>query len=215
MPIEFPCAGCQQPLRVQDDAAGKRAKCPQCGTILEVPSGAEPDDPFDFSAAAPRSFSDNPFDAPQTVNTGGARYGRAPRSGMVTAVAVVNYISGALQLMCGLGILTFGLLGARMLQAEAAQNNMPQLNGVNLGLIVVLVGVVWLVLSIPMLLAGYGVQQRRNWGRVLSLILAGLAGLLTVLQLRALEPGGMLFSAGYAIFLFVVLLNEKYAAEFA
>jgi DNA-directed RNA polymerase subunit RPC12/RpoP len=219
MPIEFHCAGCQKQLRVQDDAAGKRARCPQCGAIVEVPS-AKSADLFDFSAepspavAAPPSYSDNPFDAPQTANIGGAVYGQAPRSGVVTAVAVVNYVVAGLQLMCGLAFMAFGLLGARMLRNAAAQNPNVQINGVNVGLIVVIVGVVWLALAVPMLLAGYGVQKRRNWGRVLSLILAGLAALGGVFQLLALNPA-VLFSAGYAIFLFVVLLNEKYAAEFA
>ena len=35
--IEFSCSQCGKQLKVQDEAAGKRGKCPQCGTALTVP----------------------------------------------------------------------------------------------------------------------------------------------------------------------------------
>lgn len=35
--IEFKCSNCGKQLRVKDDAAGKKGKCPQCGTELTVP----------------------------------------------------------------------------------------------------------------------------------------------------------------------------------
>lgn len=38
MPIETVCSGCGQRLRVGDEYAGRKARCPQCGTIYEVPS---------------------------------------------------------------------------------------------------------------------------------------------------------------------------------
>jgi predicted Zn finger-like uncharacterized protein len=44
MPIQFHCPNCQQQLRVDDSAAGKKAKCPKCETIVAVPlasGGAE------------------------------------------------------------------------------------------------------------------------------------------------------------------------------
>ena len=53
MPIDFRCTNCQKLLRVGDDAAGRHAKCPGCGTILIVPSPAA-----DFDAT-------NPFQSPQ------------------------------------------------------------------------------------------------------------------------------------------------------
>jgi hypothetical protein len=45
MPIEFQCASCQKLLRVPDSAAGKKARCPTCGTIHEVPATVEPGAP--------------------------------------------------------------------------------------------------------------------------------------------------------------------------
>ena len=41
MPIEVSC-GCGKRLRAKDELAGKRAKCPGCGTILQIPQPALP-----------------------------------------------------------------------------------------------------------------------------------------------------------------------------
>lgn len=43
MSIEFRCTQCQKLLRVADETAGKPAKCPSCGTIVQIPApGAMP-----------------------------------------------------------------------------------------------------------------------------------------------------------------------------
>ncbi|MBU0640082.1 MAG: DUF3302 domain-containing protein [Planctomycetes bacterium] len=39
--IETSCAACGKRLRVRDDAAGKRGKCPQCGAIVNLPQSDE------------------------------------------------------------------------------------------------------------------------------------------------------------------------------
>lgn len=38
MAIEFRCTQCNKLLRTGDDTAGKRVKCPDCGTISEIPT---------------------------------------------------------------------------------------------------------------------------------------------------------------------------------
>jgi MoxR-like ATPase len=40
--IEFHCSGCGRALRVAASAAGKRASCPQCNTIVQVPLASQP-----------------------------------------------------------------------------------------------------------------------------------------------------------------------------
>lgn len=35
--IEFACTSCGKQLKVKDEAAGKKGKCPQCGSMVEVP----------------------------------------------------------------------------------------------------------------------------------------------------------------------------------
>jgi len=38
MPIEFPCPTCHQQVRTPDAAAGKKGKCPNCGTLVMIPA---------------------------------------------------------------------------------------------------------------------------------------------------------------------------------
>lgn len=40
MPIGVFCKTCEKTIRVRDDLAGKRIKCPGCGQVLAVPAGA-------------------------------------------------------------------------------------------------------------------------------------------------------------------------------
>ncbi len=40
MPITVVCQSCKKSLKAPDSAAGKKAKCPQCGTVVVVPSPA-------------------------------------------------------------------------------------------------------------------------------------------------------------------------------
>jgi len=44
MAIEFPCV-CGKQLSVPDDAAGRRAKCPRCGAVVNVPGTPPPPPP--------------------------------------------------------------------------------------------------------------------------------------------------------------------------
>ncbi|QDS89412.1 hypothetical protein EC9_36110 [Rosistilla ulvae] len=56
MPIEFPCDGCQQKLRVPDNSAGKQAKCPNCARIQTIPA-SQTEEP----APAATDPSNDPF----------------------------------------------------------------------------------------------------------------------------------------------------------
>jgi phage FluMu protein Com len=42
MTIEFRCPQCHRRLAVPDNAAGKQAKCPQCGTVTAIPAAGAP-----------------------------------------------------------------------------------------------------------------------------------------------------------------------------
>ena len=58
--LEFACTNCQRTLKVPSSAAGRRASCPQCGAIVQVPGAAPP-----VSAAAAFPPSAPPPIAPQ------------------------------------------------------------------------------------------------------------------------------------------------------
>ena len=65
MPIQFSCTQCNKQLKVPDESAGAKARCPQCQTVIEIPSAASA-----MAAAAapsfaqPQSDSVNPYSAP-------------------------------------------------------------------------------------------------------------------------------------------------------
>ncbi len=45
MPIEFSCSECERPIRVRDELAGKRIKCPGCSEAVTVPEEDAPPPP--------------------------------------------------------------------------------------------------------------------------------------------------------------------------
>jgi hypothetical protein len=157
------------------------------------------------------------------------------KSGAVTAVAIVNFIMGGLNVICGVAIMIGGALGGaifgKMLgDAGAAAQAQQQMNpeqakafqqiaqgggGVLAGFAAFL-GICIMILAVPTILAGVGVMNRRQWGRILTLILGALAGLGALGNLRGL-PGtipAIIVGAGYCVFVYVILLNKEYAAEF-
>jgi hypothetical protein len=64
MPLEFPCNGCGQTLRVADEHAGKLARCPSCGAVVAAPASSP--------AAPPPAFS-APTGVPPVAIPGGLR----------------------------------------------------------------------------------------------------------------------------------------------
>jgi len=69
MSIEFHCSSCQRLLRVPDDSGGKKAKCPDCGQVVEIPgvsstgmAPAFPSGAEKIPAANP--FAENPYQTP-------------------------------------------------------------------------------------------------------------------------------------------------------
>ena len=147
-------------------------------------------------------------------------------SGAVTAVAIVNFVFGVLQLACGGcialgGGLIAGLAGGMAgelseqnpdvdPQAVEAIEAMGQVGG---GLIVVL-GIAYLLFGVLLLVAGFGVLKRQSWGRILTLVLGGVAAALAILGITSGEWVGTIANIGYAILVFIVLLNKQNAAEF-
>ena len=140
---------------------------------------------------------------------------QSPPSGMVTAVGVVNFLLGGLNALCG-GVLIMGGGLAAGAGAASAAGGEPEAAAAAtiVGGLIIVIGVVVLILSLPMIIAGVGIVKRRQWGRVLTLILRGILGVLGLLSLASAQPGGLVQLA-YCMFVFVVLLNAKYASEFA
>jgi hypothetical protein len=67
--IEFSCTQCGKQLKVKDEAAGKKGKCPQCGTLLHVPHAAS-EPVVETVPERPRNF-DNAETSTPSVNDAG------------------------------------------------------------------------------------------------------------------------------------------------
>jgi hypothetical protein len=145
------------------------------------------------------------------------------RSGAVTAVAIVNFILGALYAVIGVVVIVAGpaFLGAAFKQAEAQgqlteeqKAQVAQAGGM-MGAIAGVIGVCLLIIALPLLLAGYGVLQRRGWGRILTIVIGIILGIFGVLSLLGANIIGAVIDLGYCVFVLVVLFNSKFAKEFA
>jgi hypothetical protein len=54
MPIEFPCPTCRQQVRTPDAAAGKKGRCPSCGTVVIIPAPVAVVAPGSISVSPPQ-----------------------------------------------------------------------------------------------------------------------------------------------------------------
>ena len=68
MAIDFRCTGCGRQLRVGDDAVGRQAKCPHCGSVMAVPeiltAEAAPSPPQAAYAPSPGAYQHVPTYVP-------------------------------------------------------------------------------------------------------------------------------------------------------
>jgi predicted RNA-binding Zn-ribbon protein involved in translation (DUF1610 family) len=62
MSIKTPCISCGRTLSAPDNAAGKRARCPSCGTIQQLPGNQPP--PPEPDVLEPEAVEEPAYDAP-------------------------------------------------------------------------------------------------------------------------------------------------------
>ena len=103
MAIHVLCPRCNARYSVENDRAGKTAACPACGSVARIPDvGAAAGTP----APDPGAGTFDPHRSPQyptTERTARRRSEAAARvAGRVRAVAILNLVVGALNLMWGL-----------------------------------------------------------------------------------------------------------------
>jgi hypothetical protein len=146
-------------------------------------------------------------------------------SGAVTAVAIVNYVLAGIVFLFGL---LFMFLGAQLAAWIGMAGDAAQAQGADAakaakeagGLFAALglfAGICIMIFGVPYLLAGVGVMNRRQWGRILTLVLgalSGLSALYALMNFSSTTIPNILISAGYCVLVYVVLLNKQYAAEF-
>lgn len=80
MSISFPCTGCGRTLKVADELAGRKAKCPQCQAVLYIPEGpAAAITPAPTAAPMRRRAAPLPEDEPDAGADMGEEMERRPR----------------------------------------------------------------------------------------------------------------------------------------
>jgi ribosomal protein S27E len=240
MPIKVKCpnADCGKVATVKDEFAGKRAKCPACGTIMTIPNGTgvaaapaahHPAAPPPAAVQAPPPAARQRPAAPPPAAAEGYAEGAeawggppAPKSGLVTAVAILNFVIGGLILVCGLW---WGLIGGAVgAGGEAIQRGSQVKIGGNIGDVkfdqefakefnkaaqtasdvggtIKLAGTLVMIVSLIGVLwgggaiaAGVGLIKRRLWGLTSGKIIAMVAGGLGILWFIPIFmlPGGFL-----------------------
>jgi uncharacterized RDD family membrane protein YckC/predicted RNA-binding Zn-ribbon protein involved in translation (DUF1610 family) len=75
MSILVSCPACSKQLKVRDEAAGKRVKCPECGGVIEIPV---PADVMDAEAADDHPFAIGQTSSAGDVSSDGGKYDRKP-----------------------------------------------------------------------------------------------------------------------------------------
>jgi hypothetical protein len=155
-------------------------------------------------------------------------------SGAVTALGVINIVLGSLVGLFSLCFLLAGLMFTGFAQdARQVGMNNPGVNVFALGgMVAMIVGVLILVFGVCLVLAGIGVVNRRAWGRILTLVLAGIAAVFALLLLFGIistlgainVPGAsgsvlmqmfiFVLVVAYVIMAYTILLNSGYASEF-
>ena len=192
-------------------AAGMQVQPTGMQPVGQAPNlGAQP-----FPAQTPafqtnttgQSFgSSNPYASTGVASAPGAGSGDAS-AGIIT-IAVFNFVLSAMNLLCGLGA-TIAAFGGAALFSNVGFGG---LGGAFL-VIMIIVALLYFGFGVMLLLGGIGLLKRENWGRILTLICAGLAGVGALLQIVGIAGGnwpnivGFLLYGGYCVAAFIILLS--------
>lgn len=163
----------------------------------------------------------------------------ATQSGAVTVLAVCNFILGGARLILSAFMLYFAvmlLVGGSELTGKQDGSGwafLGQLLGIFMlmaGAFLLVLAVAFIVIGILLVVAGIGLLRRRPASRILTLVLGGLGGALSLLYLMQLVAVlfsetpttqgvvislvGLVVHGGYCALAFTVLLKRRIAAEF-
>jgi hypothetical protein len=133
------------------------------------------------------------------------------RSGLVTAVAILHFIDAAFHALLSLYILAHVAFGTAFLASFGIE--LPQWVYAMGGLLACC-GLVPLIWGGVLFMAGMGVLHRRQWGRVLGIVLGIISGGLALMSVMLGSPLGVFLYVGHSAFVLVVLLIPRYAMEF-
>lgn len=114
MPIRFSCPSCQRVLRVDDQFAGKRSKCPGCSNPLTVPAG---DNGFNITTQPSASAPANQWDSLGAGGGDDAGGGPLP-AGWLGVRSGLKLVRLAVTIMlCAFGLYVVGAIGISVTSA--------------------------------------------------------------------------------------------------
>lgn len=175
-----------------------RLKCPNCANVIDAPAGTTPRCPacgFTGAATAPPASPFSPIEAPG---------GPVQRPGWVMMVAIFQFIGGGFLILGGILVATVGSVFAQFLDEL----------GDLIGGFIVIIGILMLAFGVLEILLGTQVLKGREWARIVSLVLAFVAGAFDLIGLM----GGNFFgivSLAIDVLIIVGLLNPQTRAWFA
>lgn len=186
MPIEIDCANCHATLTAPDAAAGRLVRCSHCQSPLRVPRPGEPpaaEEPANVQRMAIPVPLALPASKKQGFSATASDGKPAPATRMVNLVAYACYAVIAIALLN----LASGLALELAVVTTASPNPTlpnPQHPPVIKAIWVTVVILFWLLsygaVLLPYGLAGYGIQRRRGWARILCLVMAWISICLAV-----------------------------------
>jgi len=187
----FPDLAPQQP-------AGGAGGVPDFGAMSAGGAPAGGSGPFDFSASSsPTNTSSSSTTSRGKGKGKGKRGGKKGGSPQIDTLAIVCHVMGGLGVIGGVIIIAVGgalaasLSGSDAAGAGAAGGSMFAV----MGIFVALMSCIWFA-------AGYGLQQRAGWGRILTMVLGALS-------LPSVPVG-----TAVGIWAFMILLDKDNAAAF-
>ncbi|MGY8769704.1 MAG: hypothetical protein ACKVH8_14900 [Pirellulales bacterium] len=167
----------------------------------------------------------NPYSSTETNSYQPERPEGQP-SGAVMGLAVVSFVLGGLNFICGgcMAILAAGLVS---FLGIAAQDN-PEMQGQEFqamamigGGVILVLTVIYFLLCAAHVLTGFGLLKLRTWARMTAIIVGAIDGVFGVIifgsALLQVNPASCisgLLLIGYCVYALAIMLNPKYAAEF-
>lgn len=125
MPVQIACGECGARLKVKEDMAGKRVRCPKCGDAVRVPKPESDDTFLDELVAAERSAEslDDPYEPalPQLKRAKSAprRKSKSEAGARVLIVAIVVALGVA-------GLVGGGVVVTNVVQVVLAKTELPR-----------------------------------------------------------------------------------------
>jgi len=216
MPIEFPCSQCGKTLRTADETAGRQARCPACGAVMQVPGGvaggqpgreaaADGESPFGSGAtAAWAEDSVNPYQAPADVGSSSPFRPAVPPIDRVRTPAICLIVMSSLWLVVFTGITA---LYSLILVMSFAEPRFAGPRGEAVGIISMMigVGVVGVVMSVVALMGAVRMKNLRSYGLAMTSAI--------IMLIPCIWPCWFL-SMPFGIWALVVLANGEVRAAF-